>query len=125
MGTHRDRRPLTLALSPWERETGGGIRSAPRVPAAMVPKAAGTRRADRRRETRAAEGRTARVTAARRAAGSLLEESRRVASGGEQAPSGRAPAGQKISLYAVKNRKLGFAGDDKEVAGAGEPGVEL
>ena len=107
-----------MALWPLTGMRAGGFQSAPRVPTAMVPKAARTRCVDRRRETRAAEGRTARVTAARHAAGSLLEESRRVASGGEQAPSGRAPAGQNTSLHAVKNKKLWFVGDDQEVAGA-------
>jgi hypothetical protein len=42
MGTHRDCRPLTLALSPWERETRGGHSIRPPGEAAMPPKAAGS-----------------------------------------------------------------------------------
>ena len=84
----------------------GGSQSARRVPAAIPPKAAGTRRADRgwgigdpaKRETPRGPG-------PRRAAGSQPEESRRAASGGEQAPSGRAPAGQDKSRYGTRKKE--------------------
>jgi hypothetical protein len=85
---------------------GVGLQSALRVPAAMAPEAAGTERASRggvslARPHANSEGSPPRDVPAR----SQTEESRRAASGGEQAPRGRAPAGQKKPLSGKEERR--------------------
>jgi hypothetical protein len=42
---------------------------------------------------------------------------------GRAKPEKRFTRRAKKTFTAVKNRKLGFAGDHQEIAGAGEPGV--
>jgi len=75
---------------------GGGLSIRPAGGAAISPEAAGTRRADRGWGIGDAVlcGHRG-VPGPGRAAGSQPEESRSAASGGEQATSGRAPAGQR------------------------------
>jgi hypothetical protein len=84
---------------------GWGERSARRVRAVIPPEAAGTRRVDRGWGIGDAVSCGHREDPGpRRAAGSQPEESRHAANGGEQAPSGRAPAGlERNSELALRN----------------------